>query len=100
MNFPDFSPKGYHIIEELGHNHAGGRVTYLASTLASNHPEEKVVIKEFQFAKNAGNSWAEYDAYQREIEVLQGLNHPGIPRYLNSFETAQGFCLVQEYKNA
>lgn len=100
MNFPDFSQKGYHIIEELGHNHAGGRVTYLASTLASTDTEEKVVIKEFQFAKNAVNSWAEYDAYQREIEVLQGLNHPGIPRYLDSFETAQGFCLVQEYKNA
>ncbi len=100
MNFPDFSQQGYQIIEELGHNHAGGRVTYLASTLASNHPEEKVVIKEFQFAKSSETSWAEYDAYQREIEVLQGLNHPGIPRYLNSFETAQGFCLVQEYKNA
>ncbi len=96
MNFPDFSPKGYHIIEELGHNHAGGRVTYLAST----NSEAKVVIKEFQFAKTSGNSWAEYDTYQREIEVLQGLNHPGIPRYLDSFETDRGFCLVQEYKNA
>lgn len=99
MNFPDFSQQGYQILAELGHNYAGGRVTYLASTLASNHPEEKVVIKEFQFAKN-GNSWVEYDAYKREIEVLQGLNHPGIPRYLDSFETDQGFCLVQEYKNA
>jgi serine/threonine protein kinase len=96
MNFPDFSQKGYQIIEELGHNHAGGRVTYLAS----KNSEEKVVIKEFQFAKNTGNSWGEYDAYQREIEVLQGLNHPGIPRYLDSFETDRGFCLVQEYKNA
>lgn len=96
MKFPDFSQKGYQVIEELGHNHIGGRVTYLAST----DIEEKVVIKEFQFAKSSESNWAEYDAYQREIQVLEGLNHPGIPRYLDSFETASGFCLVQEYKNA
>jgi len=56
------------------------------------------VLKQFQFASTAG--WSVYDAYEREIQVLQGLNYPGIPHYLNSFETDDGFCLVQEYKNA
>ena len=56
-------------------------------------------IKEFRFAL-ADASWSGYKAYQREIEVLQQLDHPRIPRYLDSFETPQGFCLVQEYKNA
>jgi serine/threonine protein kinase len=111
-NFPDFSENGYKIIEELGHNSAGGRVTYLASLASTDPPpnldgvqkggdrEDKVVIKEFQFAKSSEANWAEYEAYEREIQVLQGLDHPGIPRYLDSFETARGFCLVQEYKDA
>jgi serine/threonine protein kinase len=58
-----------------------------------------VVIKQFQFAKR-DTHWSDYDAIEREIQVLQGLNHPGIPRYLDSFQTPTGFCLVQEYKNA
>ncbi|WP_313949363.1 serine/threonine-protein kinase [Leptolyngbya sp. FACHB-261] len=32
------------------------------------------------------------------MQVLRGLNHPGIPRYLHSFHTDDGFCVVQEYK--
>lgn len=31
---------------------------------------------------------------------MQGLDHPGIFKYLNSFETNDGLCLVQEYKDA
>ncbi|HIK55431.1 MAG TPA: serine/threonine protein kinase [Synechococcales cyanobacterium M55_K2018_004] len=94
--FPDFSRHGYRVTQELGANRSGGRVTYLATELESR---EKVVIKEFQFAKS-GSTWAEYDSYKREIDVLRGLNHPGIPRYLNSFQTRDGFCMVQEYKAA
>jgi serine/threonine protein kinase len=115
-NFPDFSSHGFRVVRELGHNRAGGRVTYLAlpltlpvpplketnvgqSPLQSRVGEVPVVIKQFQFAKR-GTNWSDYDAIEREIHVLRGLNHPGIPRYLGSFQTSQGFCLVQEYKNA
>jgi serine/threonine protein kinase len=128
-NLPDFSRYGYQVIRELGHNHVGGRVTYLARSISEeNKPgrqgeiytlddsnsargnsldrgeveefaEATVVIKQFQFAQ-FGTSWAEYDAYEQEISVLRQLNHPGIPRYLNSFQTPDGFCMVQEYKNA
>lgn len=94
--FPNFSAHGYQIIQELGHNLNGGRVTYLAREVAT---EQSVVIKQFQFART-GASWSGYTAMQREIEVLQQLNHPGIPQYLGSFETGDGFCLVQEYKDA
>jgi hypothetical protein len=31
--FPDFSRYNYQIIEELGHNREGGRISYLASQL-------------------------------------------------------------------
>jgi serine/threonine protein kinase len=94
--FPDFSDYGFLISKELGNNRAGGRVTYLAIDIKT---QQKVVIKQFQFAQ-LNSSWSEYDSYQQEIKVLQQLNHPNIPCYLDSFQTSTGFCLVQEYKNA
>ncbi len=95
-NAPDLSKHGYIIEGELGHNRSGGRVTYLARRLTT---VEQVVIKQFQFAKS-GLDWSAYDTYNREIQVMRGLNHPGIPRFLDSFQTPDGFCLVQEYKQA
>ncbi|MGK7957820.1 MAG: pentapeptide repeat-containing protein [Crocosphaera sp.] len=93
--YPDFSRYNYHIEKVLGKNSTGGRVTYLASHLDS---EKTVVIKQYQFAK-IGN-WNSYRAHQSEIKVLRSLNLASIPRYLDSFETPHGFCLVQEYKQA
>ncbi len=94
--FPDFSNYGYQVTRELGHNRAGGRVTYLATEI---NTQQQVVVKQFQFARS-GASWSEYQAYEREIQVLKGLDNPSIPRYLDSFQTAAGFCMVQEYKDA
>ena len=93
-DFPDFSHYYYQIEKELGHNRAGGRVTYLAN---DKRNQQLVVIKQFQFAK-LGSSWQGYDAYGREIQLLKELNYPGIPLYLDAFETQDGFCMVQEYK--
>ena len=84
------------MIRELGRNRAGGRITYLAR---DNKTQQQVVIKQFVFAQS-GSDWSGFKAYEREIQVLQGLDHPGIPHYLDSFETRAGFCMVQEYKNA
>jgi serine/threonine protein kinase len=91
-----FSQYGYEIEKELGHNLAGGRITYLAREIATGN---RVVIKQFQFAR-VGSTWSAYDAYDREIQVLKGLNHPGIPRYLSSVQMEDGFCMIQEYKQA
>jgi uncharacterized protein YjbI with pentapeptide repeats len=95
-HYTNFEQQGYCVERELGNNRLGGRVTYLATNLQTKQP---VVIKQFQFAQNE-SSWQGYDAYHSEIKVLKSLNHPSIPRYLDSFETANGFCLVQEYKQA
>ncbi|MGB3692356.1 MAG: serine/threonine-protein kinase [Spirulinaceae cyanobacterium] len=95
-DFPDFTNYGYQILSELGHNRAGGRVTYLAKEINTGI---SVVIKQFQFAQTS-NTWSDYHAYEREIAVLKKINHPQIPRYLDSFPTVSGFCLLQEYKNA
>ncbi|MEC4985250.1 MAG: serine/threonine-protein kinase [Oscillatoria sp. PMC 1068.18] len=95
-NHPDIYRRGYQIETKLGHNRTGGRVTYKAKNL---NTKQTVVIKQFQFAQ-PGTSWIDYEAYTKEIEVLISLISPNIPRYLDSFETATGFCLVQEYKQA
>ncbi|MDX2254828.1 MAG: serine/threonine-protein kinase [Pseudanabaenaceae cyanobacterium bins.39] len=91
-SFPDFVVHGYQITKELGHNLEGGRFTYLAKRLTDN---VDVAIKQFQFATGAG--WDGFRAIEREIQSLQGLNHRGIPKYLDKFETANGYCLVTEY---
>jgi len=94
-NFPDFSELGYQVQRSLGQNRACGRVTYMGTT----DMQQPVVIKQVQLAQ-LGTDWLDYDAYQREMRVLQQLDHPSIPRYLDSFETPTGFYLVQEYKKA
>jgi serine/threonine protein kinase len=96
IQYPDFTPYNYQIIRELGRNREGGRISYLAKSLDS---AQQVAIKQFRFAEE-GTSWQGFKAHEREIAILQELNHPRIPRYLDSLETQDGFCLVQEYQDA
>lgn len=91
----DFTSYGYKIIEQLGHNTYGGRMTYKAVSLNNRQP---VVIKQFQFIKDS--TWEDYKIIEQEIKTLQKLEHSGIPRYLNHFDSDEGICLVQEYKDA
>ena len=95
QDIPEFTEYGYQIKEELGRNREGGRITWKAIELST---EKLVVIKQFCFA-TVGSTWSGYKAYEREIKLLQKLDHPGIPHYLDSLETDNGFCLVQEYKD-
>ena len=91
-SFPDFAAHSFQVIKELGHNSEGGRFTYLTKRLADN---TQVVVKQFQFSKSAG--WDGFRAIEREIQSLQGLNHRGIPKHLDKFETDNGYCLVIEH---
>ncbi len=95
-SYPDFSAHDYQIVRELGRNREGGRISYLATSLSS---AQQVVIKQFRFVQE-NTSWQGFKAHEREIKILQELDHPRIPRYLSSFETEDGFCMVQEYKDA
>jgi serine/threonine protein kinase len=92
----DFSAQGYQVIRELGRNAAGGRVVYLCQTIAE--PSRQVVIKQFQFAKGSG--WSQFKEIEREMQVLKDLEHPGIPHYIGSIQTEDGYSIVQEYKHA
>ena len=95
MMLPDFTAHGYEVIKDLNHNFQGGRITYLAWEIVTQKP---VVIKKFRFATT--NNWDGYKAIEKEIQVLKGLIHSGIPRYLTQFDSGDGLCLVQEYINA
>ena len=95
-DYPDFSPHNYRIIRELSRNREGGRISYLAEAIVNR---QQVVIKQFRFVQE-NTSWQGFKIYEREIQILQEINHPRIPQYLDSFETEDGFCMVQEYKNA
>ncbi|MDJ0708465.1 MAG: hypothetical protein QNJ46_34785 [Leptolyngbyaceae cyanobacterium MO_188.B28] len=86
----------YQVRQELGRNREGGRITYLA--VDPSHGQT-VVLKQFRFAQ-AEASWSGFKSYEREIAILQAIAHPQVPRYLDSFETEDGFCMVQDYKAA
>ncbi|MEL6911753.1 MAG: serine/threonine-protein kinase [Cyanobacteria bacterium J06598_4] len=92
-DFPDLISYGYQVEAELGRNREGGRITWKGREIET---KKSVVIKQFCFAQ-ANSSWSGYKAYAQEIAILQKLSHPNIPRYLDSIETDDGFCLVQEY---
>lgn len=93
---PDLSFHRYEVVQELGQNAEGSCTTYLA---IATDTDEKVAIKQFRFAQQ-GSSWLSFRGYEREIQLLQELDYPGIPRYIDSFESADGFCLVQRYQLA
>ncbi len=95
-NYPDWSSHGYQILSELGQNSLGGRVTYKAQQI---NTQQQVVIKQFQFAA-LGSTWAEYETCSQEMTLLQTIKHPNIPRYLDTFQTPNGLCMVQEYIEA
>jgi serine/threonine protein kinase len=86
--------RGFTVLGTLGQNHEGGRITRLAASTDG----EKVVIKEFRFVTDS--KWDDYSAIAREIDILKNLDHPRIPKFIDSFETEQGACLVQEYIDA
>jgi len=95
-NYPYLSTLGYQVIRELGRNLEGGRTTYLANHIKS---QQQVVIKEFSFTKMVAD-WSDIRTCDREMQILQKLEHPRIPRYISSFETSEFFFLVLEYKTA
>lgn len=72
-----------------------GRKTFVADDLKSQH---QAIVKILQF--NAEFQWEDLKLFEREVVTLQNLNHPSIPKYLDSFELADGFALVQTYIDA
>ncbi|HEY9611695.1 protein kinase domain-containing protein [Allocoleopsis sp.] len=86
----------YQVIRELEGNTERGQVFYLAKDNATGKP---VFITRFIFSQSGINP-SDLEFYQKKINELKRLSHPGIPRYLDLFKTTDSFYLVQEYKDA
>lgn len=86
----------YRITSVLGQQ--SGRRTFLAEAA----DQTLVVIKLVLFGPDF--DWADLKLFEREAETLKSLDHPAIPKYLDSFEVdtplGKGFALVQTYIEA
>ncbi|MGP1384137.1 MAG: serine/threonine protein kinase [Thainema sp.] len=76
-----------------------GRQTFLATDLAQ---QEIVVLKLLLFGPDF--TWENLKLFEREANTLKALNHPAIPKYLDSFDVetgiGRGFALIQSYIDA
>ena len=88
----------YQIEATLGQS-LGGQRTYRALDRSTG---QQVVLKLLQFGP--GFEWEQLKLFQREAQILETLDHPAIPKYLDSFEIDgpdwAGFVLVQTYIEA
>lgn len=74
-----------------------GRQTYLAQ---DQETQTQVILK--CLSLNGQTNWDDLKLFDREAHVLQSIEHPSIPKYLDSFEIAdqQSYALVQTFINA
>ena len=83
----------YRLLRRLGQG--GNGTTYAAKDCSTG---KTVAIKVLALA--GLHTWKQLELFEREAKVLQSLDHPGIPDYLDYFQVSgdkdQAFCLVQE----
>lgn len=102
---PDWNVYGYQVLEELSTHANGQRISYVA---IDRQLDRLVVIKEWKMPlddaasmedrhENRNSPSLNYATYLPKIERLQKLDHPNISRYLYSFATPTGFCVVREH---
>ena len=82
----------YQIMDPLGRG-SGGH-TFRAIDRATSR---SVAVKVLSL-RDVGGDWKRFDLFEREVSVLKSLEHPGIPRYLDSYasETTGDYFLVME----
>lgn len=91
----DLTIGNYSCTEVLLNNEIAGRTTYLAKDRNKNN----VVLKSFEF-NNPRSSWSAFKSLEKEVEFLKRIEHSQIPKYLDYFQTENGFVLVTEYIDA
>jgi serine/threonine protein kinase len=80
----------------MGHGNQAD--TFLARDEKSPSGAERVVVvKQLHLGRRGGAGWKPFELFEREVRTLKSLRHPGIPRFLDSFESEPGvFNLVME----
>jgi serine/threonine protein kinase len=79
----------------MGHGNQAD--TFLARDEQSPSAERVVVVKQLHLGRRGGAGWKPFELFEREVRTLKALRHPGIPRFLDSFESEAGvFNLVME----
>ncbi|MFG6104292.1 serine/threonine-protein kinase [Leptothoe sp. EHU-05/26/07-4] len=83
----------YRILDVLGQG--GSSITYEAEDRVTGH---HVALKELSL--KGLSDWKKLELFEREAQVLEGLNHPGIPKYVDYFQVDTDcdhyFYIVQE----
>lgn len=83
----------YRIIDILGEGNSG--ITYGVEDLQT---KQKIALKAFSFQKMT--DWKMMELFEREAKILQQLNHPAIPSYLDYFqvdtEDERAFYIAQQ----
>ncbi len=94
MEIGDILQHRYRIESILGQGSMG--TTYRAADVQENRV---VALKQLHFSRL--QEWKALELFEREVAILQKLNHPRIPAYIDYFtlesSTDAQFTLVQEY---
>lgn len=89
----DILKNRYRIVRVLGQG--GFAITYEAEDIKT---KSSVAIKVISLKQL--ENWKQIELFQREVEVLEKLEHPAIPKYIDYFdletETDKSFYIVQE----
>jgi serine/threonine protein kinase len=82
----------YQIMDPLGRGGSGR--TFRAVDRATSR---EVAVKVLSL-RDTGGDWKRFDMFEREVGVLKTLEHPGIPRYIDSYasEATGDYFLVME----
>jgi len=82
--------------QEIQLLHQGAAVTTYAAQQAE--APQSVVIKMLDLKKI--QAWKALELFEREVAVLQGLEHAAIPEYIDAFEAQYAgqdyYCLLQQ----
>ncbi len=95
QDLPDLKIYGYQVYEKLSEQIDAGRISYLGIDISL---DRLVVIKEWRRLAEQTPP-LDYNSYLPKIDHLQQIDHLSIPRYLDSFATPTGFCVVREYQS-
>ncbi|MBC7880314.1 MAG: serine/threonine protein kinase [Anaerolineae bacterium] len=94
LSLPSRLLQRYCLVRLLGSN--GERRTWLAT---DEQTGSQITLKTLYFGQDL--DWQQFEPFERELQILPKLDHPLIPKFLDTFwlEEPEGhyFCIVQQF---